>query len=162
MRGYSISTPGDVPAYATIGDMKAEQRPCDTRQLLRLRLAKDAMDRDWSESLDLDSVAAAAGYSRYHFVRLFKETYGDTPGRYLSRRRIERARELLRSANLTVTEICMIVGFTSLGTFCTRFKEQVGMTPTEFRERARRGGPARIPGCFVLFWAGGFPSDQGQ
>jgi AraC-like DNA-binding protein len=139
------------------------QRPRDTRQLLRLRLAKDAMDRDWSEPLDLDSVAAAAGYSRYHFVRLFKETYGETPGRYLSGRRIERARELLRSANLTVTEICMLVGFTSLGTFCTRFKEQVRMTPTEFRANARRqDGPARIPGCFVLFWAGGFPGDQGR
>ncbi len=142
--------------------MKTEQQSCDTRQLLRLRLAKDAMDREWSEPLDLDAVAAAAGYSRYHFVRLFKETYGETPGRYLSRRRIERARELLRSANLTVTEICMVVGFTSLGTFCTRFKEQVGMTPTEFRAQAKQDGPARIPGCFVLFWAGGFPHDRGR
>jgi AraC-like DNA-binding protein len=123
-------------------------------QLLRLRLAKDAMDRDWSQPLDLDAVAAAAGYSRFHFVRLFREAYGETPGQYLSRRRIERAQELLRSANLTVTEICMLVGFTSLGTFCTRFKQQVGMTPTEFRDKAHIDVP--IPGCFVLFWAGGF------
>lgn len=126
------------------------------QQLLRLRLAKDAMDRDWAESLVLDTVAAEAGYSRYHFVRLFRETYGETPGQYLSRRRIERAQELLRSANLTVTEICMLVGFTSLGTFCTRFKQQVGMTPTEFRTKAHQD--AAIPGCFVLFWAGGFRS----
>jgi AraC-like DNA-binding protein len=93
--------------------------PPDTRLLARLRLAKDAMDRDWAEPLDLGAVAAAAGYSRYHFVRLFREAYGETPGHYLSRRRIERAQELLRSANLTVTEICMIVGFTSLGTLHT-------------------------------------------
>jgi AraC-like DNA-binding protein len=115
----------------------------DTRVLWCLRLAKDAMDRSWAEPLDLAMLATTAGYSRYHFVRLFKETYGETPGRYLTRRRIERARELLRSVNLTVTEICMMVGFTSLGTFCTRFK-------------ARKDGPAPIPGCFVLFWAGGF------
>jgi len=142
--------------------MTSEQRPYadTTKQLLRLRLAKDAMDRDWSEPLDLDSVAAAAGYSRYHFVRLFKEAYGETPGRYLTRRRIERSCDLLRSANLTVTEICMVVGFTSLGTFCTRLKEQVGMTPSEFRARATKGGPAPIPGCFALFWAGAFASDS--
>jgi AraC-like DNA-binding protein len=126
----------------------------DTVHLRRMRLAKDAMDRDWAEPLSLDAVAAEAGYSRYHFVRLFRDAYGETPGQYLSRRRIERAQELLRSANLTVTEICMLVGFTSLGTFCTRFKQQVGMTPTEFR--ARNESPAPIPGCFVLFWAGGF------
>ncbi|MEU5879710.1 helix-turn-helix transcriptional regulator [Spirillospora sp. NPDC047279] len=129
----------------------------DTDQLRQVRLAKDAMDRDWAEPLDLARVAAEAGYSRYHFVRLFREAYGETPGRYLGRRRIERAQELLRSANLTVTEICMLVGFTSVGTFCTRFKEQTGLTPTEFRDRS--AGPAAIPGCFVLFWAGGFRRD---
>jgi AraC-like DNA-binding protein len=124
------------------------------QQIVRLRLAKDAMDRDWREPLDLDTVAAEAGYSRYHFVRLFRDVYGETPGQYLTRRRIERAQELLRSANLTVTEICMLVGFTSLGTFCTRFKRQVGMTPKEFRDAARTDVP--IPGCFVMYWAGGF------
>jgi AraC-like DNA-binding protein len=136
--------------------------PPDTRLLARLRLAKDAMDRDWAEPLDLGAVAAAAGYSRYHFVRLFREAYGETPGHYLSRRRIERAQELLRSANLTVTEICMIVGFTSLGTFCTRFKQQVGMTPSEFRDRVKTNATSAIPGCFVLFWAGGFRPDSAR
>lgn len=118
------------------------------------------MDRDWSRPLDLRAVAARAGYSRYHFVRLFRRAYGETPGQYLSRRRIERAKELLRAANLTVTEICLLVGFTSLGTFSTRFKGQVGMTPTEFRRAAATAPPAPIPGCFVLFWAGGFRRDQ--
>jgi len=119
------------------------------------------MDREWSRPLDVAEVAARAGYSRYHFVRLFRDVYGETPGRYLARRRIERAQELLRSANLTVTEVCLMVGFTSLGTFCTRFKRQVGMTPGEFRESTRRSGAAPIPGCFVLFWAGGFRHDAG-
>ncbi|GAB3437156.1 helix-turn-helix transcriptional regulator [Flindersiella endophytica] len=132
----------------------------NTALLRRLRLAKDAMDRDWAEPLDLDAVAATAGYSRYHFVRLFKQAYGETPGQYLSRRRIERAQELLRSANLTVTEVCMLVGFTSLGTFCTRFKQQTGLTPGEFQASARSSGPPPIPGCFVLFWAGGFRKNQ--
>lgn len=132
----------------------------NTALLRQLRLAKDAMDRDWAEPLDLDAVASTAGYSRYHFVRLFKRAYGETPGQYLSRRRIERAQELLRSANLTVTEVCVLVGFTSLGTFCTRFKQQVGMTAGEFQASARRSGPPPIPGCFVLFWAGGFRKNQ--
>ena len=133
--------------------------PADPALLRQLRLARDLMDRDWSRPLDLTAVAARAGYSRYHFVRRFRDVYGETPGHYLSRRRIERAQELLRSANLTVTEICFLVGFTSLGTFSRRFKQQLGTTPSEFRQRARAGGPAPIPGCFVLFWAGGFRAD---
>ena len=124
-----------------------------------MRLARDVMDRDWAQPLDLDVVAASAGYSRFHFVRLFRRTYGETPGQYLSRRRIERAKDLLRSANLTVTEICMMVGFTSLGTFCTRFKQQVGLTPGEYRLREHRAGHSPIPGCFVLYWQGGFRAD---
>jgi AraC-like DNA-binding protein len=131
----------------------------DTGVLRRMRIARDAMDREWAEPLDVAAVAARAGYSRYHFVRLFSEVYGETPGAYLARRRIERAQDLLRTANLTVTEICLLVGFTSLGTFCTRFKEQTGMTPTEFRRRARNPGASAIPGCFVLLWAGGFRKD---
>ncbi|MFF5257614.1 helix-turn-helix transcriptional regulator [Actinomadura viridis] len=132
----------------------------DVRVLRRMRLARDVMDREWATPLSVAEVASRAGYSSYHFVRLFQEVYGETPGRYLARRRVERAQELLRSANLTVTEICVLVGFTSLGTFCTRFKRQVGMTPGEFRARALRGGPPPIPGCFVMFWAGGFRADR--
>ncbi|MFI0406978.1 helix-turn-helix transcriptional regulator [Actinomadura sp. 3N508] len=132
----------------------------DTELLRRMRLARDAMDRDWAEPLDVAAVATRAGYSRYHFVRLFHDVYGETPGRYLARRRIERAQDLLRTANLTVTEICMLVGFTSLGSFCTRFKQEAGMTPTEFRRRARATDSSSIPGCFVMFWAGGFRKDR--
>jgi AraC-like DNA-binding protein len=89
-------------------------------------------------------------------VRVFKAAYGETPGQYLSRRRIERAEELLRTADLAVTEICSLVGFSSLGTFCATFKRQTGMTPSEYRDRHLRQGAALIPGCYALLWAGGF------
>lgn len=126
--------------------------------LKQLRLAKDAMDRDWAEPLDLDAVAAHAGYSRYHFIRAFKAVYGETPGQYLSRRRIERAEEMLRTANLSVTEICALVGFTSLGTFSARFKKETGLSPSEYRARHVGRGAALIPGCYAMLWAGGFPN----
>lgn len=117
------------------------------------------MDRDWAQPLALDAVAARAGYSRYHFVRAFKAEYGLTPGpgQYLSLRRIERAAELLRTADLAVTEICVLVGFSSLGTFSARFKEQTGHTPSAYRARHVERGSALIPGCYALLWAGGFP-----
>jgi AraC-like DNA-binding protein len=124
-------------------------------RLGHLRVAKDLLDRAYAEPLDLDAMAARAGYSRFHFARTFRAAYGDTPGRYLTRRRVERAMELLRTANLTVTEICHLVGFTSLGSFSARFKELVGVSPTEYRERSvRDSGPPPIPGCFVLMWGG--------
>lgn len=125
-------------------------------QLRQLRLAKDAMDRDWAEPIDLDAVAAHAGYSRFHFVRLFRAAYGQTPGQYLSRRRVERAEELLRTADLSVTEICMLVGFTSLGSFSSSFKKHTGLSPSEYRTRHVSTGAALIPGCYALLWHGGF------
>ncbi|GGZ85173.1 transcriptional regulator [Streptomyces echinoruber] len=129
----------------------------------QLRLAKDVMDREWSDpELDLAVVAAHAGYSRYHFLRAFKEAYGETPGQYLTHRRIERAQDLLRTADLTVTEICHLVGFSSLGTFCTRFKEWTGLTPTEYRKKHVGRGAALIPGCYAMLWAGGFRTAPGR
>ncbi|WP_129307645.1 helix-turn-helix transcriptional regulator [Streptomyces sp. L2] len=130
-------------------------------KLRQLRMAKDAMDRDWADpGLDLDAVAAHAGYSRYHFLRAFKEVYGETPGQYLTHRRIERAQEMLRCADLTVTEICALVGFSSLGTFSARFKDRTGMTPSEYRARHVGRGAALIPGCYAMLWAGGFRTPQ--
>jgi AraC-like DNA-binding protein len=122
-----------------------------TAELLpHLRRAKDLADRSYAEPLDLDDLASAANVSRYHFARSFASTYGETPMRYLTRRRIERAQDLLRSANLTVTEVCMMVGFSSLGSFSSRFTELVGETPTQYRDRwAATGGP-HIPGCFLF------------
>jgi AraC-like DNA-binding protein len=132
-------------------------------RLRQLRLAKDAMDRDWADpELDLDAVAGHAGYSRYHFIRAFKEAYGETPGQYLTHRRIDRAEDLLRTANLSVTEICNLVGFSSLGTFSARFKAWTGLTPSEYRAKHVGRGAALIPGCYAMLWAGGFRSGPGK
>jgi transcriptional regulator GlxA family with amidase domain len=84
-----------------------------TERLTSLRSARDLMDRRFAEPLDLTRLAAEAGFSKFHFARAFKDAYGEPPAGYLSRRRVERAKDLLRSANLTVTEACMLVGFTS-------------------------------------------------
>ena len=126
--------------------------------LVHLRRARDLMDREYARPLDLDAMARAAGFSRYHFARRFRDTYGETPAAYLTRRRIERAKDLLRSANLTVTEICLLVGFSSLGSFSSRFTELVGCSPTAYRERqVAAGGPPPVPGCFVMAWSRPMP-----
>jgi AraC-like DNA-binding protein len=136
-------------------------RPADVASLRSLRRARDRIDRDFGEDIGIAALAAGAGYSREHFIRAFHAAYGETPGRYRTRRRVERACELLRSANLTVTEICHLVGFTSLGTFSTRFAEMTGVSPSRYRAQAlSRGGPAPIPGCFVLMWQTGLPARE--
>ena len=93
-----------------------------------------------------------AGISKYHFQRLFTATYGISPSAYLSQRRVERAQDLLRATNLTVTEVCHAVGFSSLGSFSSRFRELIGETPSEFQRRWAATGAPRIPGCFVFMW----------
>ncbi len=118
--------------------------------LSRLRHARDVADRDYAQRLTLDHMARAAHLSKFHFAREFAAVYGETPRNYLTRRRIERAKDLLRAANLTVTEICHLVGFSSLGSFSSRFKELVGSSPNRYR--AAVGEPPPIPGCFVLMW----------
>jgi AraC-like DNA-binding protein len=110
------------------------------------------MDSHYADPLDLDTIAREAGYSRYHFVRAFRAAYGESPGRYLTRRRIERAQDLLRSVNLTVTEVCHLVGFSSLGSFSARFRELSGVSPSQFQRDAHRTAPPPIPGCYVLMW----------
>jgi AraC-like DNA-binding protein len=135
--------------------------------LIALRRARDLMDRDYASELDLDAIASAAGFSRFYFVRAFRAAYGETPGQYLSRRRVERAQDLLRSANLTVTEVCHLVGFSSVGSFSARFRELVGVSPSQFQRDAARTGTPPIPGCYVLMAAGrpargGQPGQQGN
>jgi AraC-like DNA-binding protein len=118
--------------------------------LAHLRRARDLVDQHYAEPLDLDALAGVACVSKYYFVRSFAQTYGETPMRYLIRRRIERAQDLLRCANVTVTEVCMLIGFSSLGSFSSRFRELVGESPSRYRDRwAVQGGP-RIPGCFLF------------
>jgi AraC-like DNA-binding protein len=121
------------------------------RELLpHLRRARDWIDRHYAEPLDLAELATVAGVSKYHFIRSFATAYGDTPMRYLTRRRIERACDLFRAANLTVTEICMLVGFASVGSFSSRFRALVGETPTEYRDRWAAAGGPRVPGCYLF------------
>jgi transcriptional regulator GlxA family with amidase domain len=127
-------------------------------RIASLRGARDLMDRRFAEPLDLDQMAEHVGFSKFHFARAFKDAYGETPANYLTRRRVERAKDLLRSANLTVTEVCMLVGFSSLGSFSSRFSELVGMSPSAFqRAAAVRGGPPPIPGCFMMQWSRPLP-----
>jgi AraC-like DNA-binding protein len=120
--------------------------------LVHLRRARDHADRHYTEPLDLAALAAVAGMSKYHFQRLFTATYGLSPAAHLSQRRVERAQDLLRSTNLTVTEVCHAVGFSSLGSFSSRFRQLVGESPSEFQRRYAADGAPRIPGCFIFMW----------
>ena len=110
------------------------------------------MDSRYADDLDVATVAQRAGVSKYHLIRSFSGEYGQTPAQYLAHRRIERAQDLLRATNLTVTEVCHAVGFASLGSFSSRFRELVGETPSEFQRRWAAAGTPHIPGCFVFMW----------
>jgi AraC-like DNA-binding protein len=118
--------------------------------LVHLRRARDHIDRSFADELDLDALAAIAGLSKFHFVRSFARVYGLTPIAYVGERRVERAQDLLRTTNLTVTEICHAVGYSSLGSFSTRFREITGETPRAFQSRYAVHGAPRIPGCWVF------------
>ena len=118
--------------------------------LVHLRRARDHADRHYAEPLDLDTLARVAGLSRFHFHRLFTTTYGRTPAAYVCERRVERAQDLLRATNLTVTEVCHAVGFSSLGSFSSRFSHLVGETPSAFQRRYAVTGAPRVPGCYVF------------
>lgn len=120
--------------------------------LVHLRRARDLADQAYASEIDLAGLAAAAGLSKYHFLRLFAATYGLTPRAYVSQRRIERAQDLLRCTGLTVTEVCHAVGFCSLGSFSSRFRALVGETPRQFQARYAGSGVPRIPGCVVFMW----------
>jgi AraC-like DNA-binding protein len=117
---------------------------------VHLRRARDHADRRYAEQLDLAALAEAANVSKFHFARCFAQTYGETPMRYLTRRRIERAQDLLRTANLTVTEISGMVGYQSLGSFTTRFTALVGVSPAGYRQRWATSDGHLIPGCFLF------------
>jgi AraC-like DNA-binding protein len=114
-----------------------------------LRRVRDHIDLRFAEPITLSELAGLAGMSRFHLVRRFRAAYGETPIRYLSRRRIERAQDLLRYANLTVTEICMTVGYSSLGSFSSRFSELVGESPQAYQRRWANNTP-HIPGCYLF------------
>jgi transcriptional regulator GlxA family with amidase domain len=114
--------------------------------LVRLRRARDLMDREYEKPLDVPALARHALMSPGHFSRSFRAAYGETPYGYLMTRRIERAKALLRRGDLTVTEVCFAVGCTSLGSFSSRFTELVGESPSAYRDRRHDDGAA-IPAC---------------
>ena len=118
--------------------------------LRHLRAARDHIDRHYARPLDLDELARVAAVSKFHLVRSFEVAYGMTPMRYLTRRRVERAQDLLRGANLTVTEVCHLVGYTSLGSFSAKFRHLVGVSPSAYQARFAESGAPHIPGCFVF------------
>lgn len=118
--------------------------------MIALRRVHDHIDRHFAEPIALADLARLSGMSKFYLVRAFRSTYGETPIRYLTRRRIERAKDLLRSANLTVTEVCMMVGFASLGSFSSRFTELVGESPVAYRNRWARQGVPHVPGCYLF------------
>jgi len=116
------------------------------RRLLR---ARDAMDRTYAQPLDVPSLARIAFVSEAHFIRTFRSTFGETPHRYLQRRRVERSMFLLRETDRSVTDICLDVGFSSLGTFSRTFRDIVGESPTDYRKRAN---VPLAPTCFTMSW----------
>jgi AraC-like DNA-binding protein len=107
------------------------------------------MDRTYAQALDIPALAAVASVSEAHFIRTFRDTFGETPHRYLQRRRVERAMFLLRETERNITDICLDVGFSSLGTFSRTFREIVGETPTGYRAR---GVVLTAPTCFTMAW----------
>jgi len=118
-----------------------------------LQRARDLIDTQYAHPLDLDELARIANFSRYHFLRAFRRAFHATPHEYLTRKRIERAKELLAQTELTVTEICFEVGFESLGSFSTLFHKLVGWSPSIYRARAweMRKNPLKfIPNCYVI------------
>lgn len=122
--------------------------PEELENLAHLRRARDLMDREYAQPLDVAALARAALMSPAHFSRKFRAAYGETPYGYLMTRRVERAKLLLRRGDLSVSEVCMAVGCTSLGSFSARFTELVGETPTAYRARDH-GALANLPGCIA-------------
>jgi AraC-like DNA-binding protein len=119
--------------------------------------ARDAIDRQYAEPLDIPALAGLVHMSEAHFIRTFKSVFHETPHRYLQRRRVERAMFLLRESDRSVTDVCVEVGFTSLGTFSRTFREIVGESPSTYRQRTPI---TTAPTCFTMAWTR--PSSFGE
>jgi AraC-like DNA-binding protein len=161
------STPGTQPppthAHDAAGANVAGVVRVDAASRRMLR-ARDRMDRSYDKPLDVAALARVALTSEAHFIRTFKETFGETPHRYLQRRRLERAMALLRETERPVTEICLDVGFTSLGSFSRTFTHVIGMSPSAYREAWRTGAGTAgyVPTCVVMSWTRPRGSPQGS
>lgn len=121
----------------------------------RIVEAKLFIDEHFRENIDVSQIAAEANYSKYHFIRLFKDSFGDTPRQYLIKKRLDYAKKLLQH-EISVTSTCLESGFTSLGYFSTLFKNTVGISPSSYAEAHRnrrkeiKQQPAKfIPGCYI-------------
>ncbi len=127
----------------------------DLETLQRLGRAREFIDHCYDHPLSLDQISEKACFSRYHFLRLFRKAFNQTPHQYLIERRIEKAKELLRTDDeLRVTDICFEVGFQSLGSFSSLFHKCVGHAPVTYREKARQTEMAKrkVPGCFLVMY----------
>jgi AraC-like DNA-binding protein len=120
----------------------------DVETLQRLGRAREFIDHCYDHPLSLDQISEQACFSRYHFLRLFRQAFNKTPHQYLIERRIEKAKELLGSDELRVTDVCFEVGFQSLGSFSTLFRREVGHAPMTYREQTQ--AKRQIPGCFLV------------
>jgi AraC-like DNA-binding protein len=136
--------------------MKASQtNPLqDLDTLKRLGRAREFIDHCYDHPLSLDQISEKACFSRYHFLRLFRQAFNQTPHQYLIERRIEKAKELLKGDGLRVTDVCFEVGFQSLGSFSSLFQKRVGHPPITYREKARATELAKrqVPGCFLVMY----------
>jgi AraC-like DNA-binding protein len=154
MFGLQVKFKIRSPSRLTFRARPITSKTVSPETLVHLRRARDLMDRRYMDPLDLEAVASESGFSRYHFARSFRAAFGESPGAYLTRRRVERAKDLIRSANLTITEICYLVGFSSLGSFSAKFSTLVGVSPSAYRrQQVAKGGPPPVPGCFLMAWS---------
>jgi AraC-like DNA-binding protein len=129
------------------------KRKCHNSDLYeRLSRARSFIDESYQLPLDLNEISKQACLSRYHFLRLFRDTFETTPHQYLIQKRIEKAKELLRLRSLSVTDVCFEVGFESLGSFSSLFRKCVGDPPSGYRQRERES-LKKIPGCFLMMFA---------
>ncbi len=126
----------------------------DLETLQRLGRARDFIDHCYDHPLSLEQISEKACFSRYHFLRLFRQAFNKTPHQYLIERRIEKAKELLIADDLRVTDVCFEVGFQSLGSFSSLFHKCVGHAPIIYREKAREKEQAKrkVPGCFLVMY----------
>jgi AraC-like DNA-binding protein len=146
-----FSTAPALPAPARrLGAQMSRAVEDRNRRMLR---ARDTMDRAFAQPLEVPALARVAHVSPAHFSRQFRQTFGESPHRYLQRRRVERAMDLLRETDRPVTEICFDVGFNSMGTFSRTFRQVVGEPPSAYRARfAGAGAALRVPACWAMAW----------
>jgi|SRR5262252_8225376 len=139
--------------------LKEEVKTADQDIDERLRRARRFIDERYDEPLDLIEISREACLSRYHFLRLFRDTFETTPHQYLIKKRIEKAKWLLRARTLSVTDICFEVGFESLGSFSSLFRKRVGDAPAQYRRRERES-LNKVPGCFIQMFGLGPNREQ--